>query len=203
NPSGNAMHAVGDSIMAWFGEEAASIADVVAEARGSTVVNASRSSALMTSGESELPAIPEQYQSGDWSWLVVNGGGNDLGDRCGCTSCDGVLDEIVTADGRGGVLPRFVGPVAAGGVRVALMGYPDLPDDAAFGLDACDDEFEVLAMRLTALASHDQRIVFVDMRDVITSTDLDMYDDDHVHPSRLGAATMGAYLAEQMASAER
>ncbi|MEN0061335.1 MAG: SGNH/GDSL hydrolase family protein [Myxococcota bacterium] len=196
------IHAVGDSIMASFAEEGASIADVVSEARGESVANVSVGGALMTLGDPERPAIPDQYREGDWSWLIVDGGGNDLGELCGCDGCDDVLDSLVTSDGRGGVFPRFVGPIAQSGVRVALMGYPDLPDDAAFGFDACDDEFEVLAQRLTTLATFDARIDFIDMRDVISSTDLDMYVDDHVHPSLAGAATMGAYLVERMAAAE-
>ena len=96
HPAAGDLHAVGDSILAWFSEDGTSIPHVAAAARGQSVTNAARSSALMTWGEPELPAIPDQYEAGDWSWLIVDGGGNDLADRCACDACDAVLDEIAT-----------------------------------------------------------------------------------------------------------
>ena len=83
------------------------------------------------------------------------------------------------------------------------MGYPALPPGASFGFDRCDAALASLSDRMAAVATHDERIVFVDMRDIISGADTEMFADDLVHPSEAGAAAMGRYLAERMAASER
>lgn len=197
-PAGNII-AIGDSILEWNLDEGASIPEVVGQARGQEVYNAAISGTMVTEGPE---SIPSQYVEGDWAWLLLDGGGNDLNDRCGCGDCDAVMDEIVTADGTGGALAALVGPVAASGVRVAIMGYPNLPEGAAFGFDRCGEELIELASRQAALASHDDNIIFVDAREFIDSTDTSLFDEDLVHPSVEGGAVMGQHIAEAMDAAE-
>ncbi|MEL6344287.1 MAG: SGNH/GDSL hydrolase family protein [Myxococcota bacterium] len=203
NPGTNDIYAIGDSIMAWNGEEGSAIPDIVGQERGQRAINASIGGTMIT----DFPQEPErsilnQYTDGDWSWLVMDGGGNDLNDLCGCGDCDAVMDSMISADGSRGRLPGFVGPLASSGIRVAFMGYPELPDGAAFGFNRCDDVFAELDARIERMAAFDERIIFVDMAEVITASDLEMFVDDRVHPSAQGSAVMGRHLAQAMDAAE-
>jgi lysophospholipase L1-like esterase len=190
--------AVGDSIFEWHVADGGSIPEVVGRELGREVHNAAVSGALVTWGEPDLPAIPDQYDDGAWSWLVLDGGGNDLNDLCGCGACDAVLDDIVTEDGRGGILPAFLGPVAESGVQVAFMTYPQIPGTAEFGFDRCGPVFEAYRTRLRAMAAFDDRIHIVDAGASIDGTDLSLFDGDHVHPSPEGSATMGRLIADHI-----
>jgi len=199
DPSGNII-AVGDSIFAWHTESGHSIPEVVAEARGQEVANLSVGGTMLHGGADE-EAIPTQYVPGPWDWMLVDGGGNDLNDLCGCGTCDAVMERIISSDSTSGLLPDFVIEVADSGVQVAIMGYPDIPESAEYGFDRCGDELVELSSRQAALAGLHEGIIFVDAREVISGDDLEMFDTDHVHPSVEGSAVMGSLLAEKLASA--
>lgn len=196
-PSGNII-AVGDSIFEWNADEAASIPEVVGQVHGKEVYNAAISGSMVLGDDGE--AIPAQYVEGDWAWLIVDGGGNDLNELCGCGACDEVMDGIVSADGTGGALPALVGPAAASGVKVAIMGYPELPPGTEF--DGCDDELVELSSRQAAIASHSDNIVFVDARDVVGPDDLHLFDEDNIHPSIEGSEVIGQHISDAMAQVE-
>lgn len=187
------LYAVGDSILEWHLGEG-SIPEVMAEALDQPMYNAAVSGAHFLDGEGE--SIPSQLSTGAWQWLLVDGGGNDVNDRCECGDCDAVLDAIVSADGSTGALPDFAREVADAGTEVLIMGYYGLPDGAEFGFDRCGEELEVLSQRQAALADSSDRIHFADAREVVDGTDEAMYDDDLVHPSVEGSAVVGRFLAE-------
>lgn len=190
--------AVGDSIFDFHGGDQ-DVPGVVGEALGRSMVNNAIGGTMVTAGED---AIPAQYTDGPWSWLVAEGGGNDLNDRCGCGDCAGVLDEIVSEDGTAGAMADFALEVADSGVGVVLMGYPGLPDGAEFGFDRCGEWLPRHSARLAALAGQHERIVFVDAREVADGTDLSLFDGDRVHPSIEGSRAMGEHIAAAIEGAD-
>lgn len=187
------LYAVGDSILEWHLGDG-SIPEVMAETLGQPMYNAAVSGAHFLDGEGE--SIPSQLTDGGWKWLLVDGGGNDVNDRCECGDCDEVLDAIISADASAGALPDFARELAGAGTEVLIMGYYGLPAGAEFGFDRCGEELEVLSQRQSALADSSERIHFADTREVVDGTDESMFDGDLVHPSVAGSAVVGRFLAQ-------
>jgi len=193
--------AIGDSVFAFHAEEERGIANVIGEELGLEVADASVSGAYLTAEEGG-DDIREQYQEGDWSWLVMDGGGNDVNDECQCTDCGSNIDSLVSADGQRGALPEFAESVRSAGVRIAFMGYYSVPDNAEFGFHLCNDEVETFRERLVLWAEDDPGILFIDAGDVMTPEDRSLYADDNVHPSVAGSRAIGEHLAAAIAAAE-
>ena len=76
---------LGDSLLAWFREEGASVGDVLDASSSFSVANLAVSGSMVLEGEE---SIPSQYVPGDWGWIVFDGGGNDANDLCECGACD-------------------------------------------------------------------------------------------------------------------
>ena len=95
----------------------------------------------------------------------------------------------------------FVDEVVASGVRVAWMGYPELPEDAEHGFSSCMDELETFSDRLENMADADPDVIFVDARDVVQPDEDALFDDDNVHPSVEGSTVMGRHIADAIQSA--
>ncbi|MEL6346796.1 MAG: SGNH/GDSL hydrolase family protein [Myxococcota bacterium] len=195
------IYAIGDSIMYWNLEDEASIPHVVGEQLDRPIYNAAIGGTEFLSSEEE-EAIPEQYQEGGWSWLLVDGGGNDVNNRCVCGDCGDVLDQILSEDGERGAMADFTREVAASGVRVMIMGYYELPSGADFEFDGCQDELATLSDRQQRLADAVDGIWFADGREVVDGEDLSMFVDDLVHPSIEGSRVVGEQLAQRIAAAE-
>jgi len=196
-PANADMLAIGDSIFEAHRSSGRSIPDVVAERTGHVVHNAAKSGAWATDGGG-VPTIPEQRVDGDFAWLVMDGGANDLNGRCRCGDCDAVLDELITEDATDGVLVAIVEEAVAQGMRVAFMGYPELPDDARFGFSRCGDQLAEHRRRRVRLAERVDGMWFVDASEVVGATDLPYFVDDHVHPSVEGSRVMGEHIVEQV-----
>ncbi len=191
--------AIGDSILQWNVGTGESIPEVVGSSTGLAVTNEAVSGAWLTN-DGVFPSIPDQRVDGDWEWLLVNGGANDLAQRCRCQACDGVLDEMVTPDGARGILPALVAEATGDGSKVVLLGYPEFPDGAQFGLDDCDDELVELASRLATLASATAAAWFVNAADVVRADDAEAFIADLVHPTPEGGRTIGEYVAETISA---
>ena len=93
-----------------------SVADAVEAALGLEVVDRSVSGAryfhaLPISGSAGMN-LTQQFREGPWDVIIVNGGGNDLLFGCGCGRCDGMLDRLISKDGRKGAIPSFVACLA-------------------------------------------------------------------------------------------
>ena len=88
------LYTVGDSILDWFVGQG-SVPEVVGETLDRSVYNAAIAGSHFLDDE----GIPAQYQDGPWGWLIMDGGANDLNDRCRCGDCDDVLDSILSEDG--------------------------------------------------------------------------------------------------------
>lgn len=190
--------AVGDSMFDWNIEEEASIPTVIGEELGIEVANAAIGGAQVLGWD----AIPDQYQSGSWTWAIMDGGGNDLNDECGCGDCGAVMNALISGDGTRGAIPELVATAREDGARVAWVGYYDLPEGAEFGFDRCDDELLVLRERLAAMADADAGVIFVDASDAFSADQLEMYDEDRVHPSVEGGRAVGALVADAIRTIE-
>jgi acyl-CoA thioesterase I len=105
---------LGDSIFDW-NVDRGSIPEVMAEESGLTVASAAVSGAHLSS-EAGAEAIVNQYQPGDWQWVVLDGGGNDLNDRCACEPCE-VEEELEQT------LTEFIASVDS---KVLLWGYYEM-----------------------------------------------------------------------------
>jgi acyl-CoA thioesterase I len=190
--------AVGDSIFDYNVEDEASIPAVIGETLGLEVANAAIGGAQVMGGENP---IPDQYESGDWDWAVMDGGGNDLNDRCGCGDCGDVMDSLLSEDGTSGSIVDLVQQARSDGARVAWVGYVDMPEDADFGFDRCGDELVEIRLRSAAMAEQDDGVIFVDASEAFGADELQYYDDDHVHPSIPGSRAIGELVAAAMQDA--
>ncbi len=192
--------AIGDSIMAFHREAGASIADVIGQQLGVSVVNNAVGGAYLTNDidpeVTELDIRAQYTTNQTWDWLVMDGGGNDFNDECGCGECAATMDDIISADGQSGALPTFVDSVTASGTQVIFMGYYDIPDTAQFGFDRCEAVFTTYKQRVLTLVNANPQLWFVDAGRVVSPTDLTDYVDDHVHPSIQGSQKIGVLIAD-------
>lgn len=184
---------LGDSIMAWNAERGASVADVVAAKLGVRVVSVAVPGSRVLGGSD---AVPDQYAPGPWSWVVVQGGGNDLVEGCGCGACEATLDRLLGSDGGRGAIAELAGRARADGAAVLLWSYYELPADAPFPFGRCNDELVEVRARLARLAASDAGIVLVDGRAAVQPSHPQLYDRDRVHPSAAGSHAIGTQLAE-------
>ena len=184
--------AVGDSILAWHRSTGGDIPAIAARAAGATVTNQSVVGARMLAG------IPAQAVPGDWDWVIVDGGGNDLLPVCGTAQAAATLDAILTGTGQGATAD-LARRMQAGGARIAILGYyPVSVDGGPFA--PCQAELEELEKRQAAFADATPGVIFVDAGDVIDAGNLAAYAADRIHPSRAGAQAIGTYLAERIAA---
>lgn len=190
--------AVGDSLMAWNSAWGSSIPHVMEEALGEPVVDRSIRGAWMTvrdpKDDKGAINIPNQYVSGDWDWVVVNGGGNDLLFGCGCGMCSKVLDRMISKDGMDGQIPTFARRVRDDGARVLFTGYLRSPG-LLTPIEHCKNEGDELEERLIQLASKEEGIVFVSNKDVVPSGGISYFSPDLIHPSRKSSRIIGRKLA--------
>ena len=196
--------ALGDSIIAWNAGESASIPDVIGQRLGRDVVNASVSGALFSADDPEAAKegldIRAQYREGNWGWLVLDGGGNDFGDECGCGECRNVLNELISSSGQSGEIPVFVKGIAESGLKVLYLGYAKPPSGSEF--EACTATLDVFHSRLQSMANSFNNVFFLPNSNVIDSSNLALFDGDLVHPSILGSKIIGERVAEEILKIE-
>ena len=200
-PRGDAARimAMGDSLMAWHAASDRSIADVLADRLGEpvidrSVVGASFTYPLPISGSMGL-RIERQFVQGDWDWVVLNGGGNDLWLGCGCGKCDRQLERLVTADGAAGQIPDLVGRIRATGARVIYIGYLRTPGVTS-PVEGCAPVGDAMEARIAAMAARDDGVVFLSNADLVPVGDRSFHDVDRIHPSPKGSAAIAARVAE-------
>jgi acyl-CoA thioesterase I len=192
---------IGDSVFAFHAEDDRGIANVIAEELGREVADASVGGAYLTA-DGDGDDIRHQYEEGDWTWLVMDGGGNDVNDECSCTACESNIDSLISSDGTRGALPTFARDVLDSGVRIAFMGYYLVPDNAEFGFHLCNDEVASFRERLVLWADDEADVIFVDAAEVISPDDRANYAEDNVHPSESGSRVLGTQLAEAIRNAD-
>jgi acyl-CoA thioesterase I len=201
-PQGDAGEArilmVGDSMLASNRATGAGVAGVIEAALGMPVVDRSVPGAryfhaLPITGSAGL-RLPAQVRPGDWDVIVVNGGGNDLLFGCGCGACSGVLDRLISEDGRSGAIPAFVQSLRQTGAHVVYSGYLRNPGTAT-PVKACGPAGNELDRRLAALDALDVGMTFLAMSDIVPYGDASYHGLDRIHPSRKGSRAIGLRIA--------
>lgn len=195
--------AMGDSMMAWNSLGGQSIPDVVSDVLGEPVVDRSVSGARMIyrlpiSGAAGL-SIPKQYRAGNWDWVILNGGGNDLWLGCGCGQCDRKMDKLISEDAQTGVFPDLVTRIRQDGARVILLGYLRTPGRSS-PIENCRDEGDALDARLMRLAEGDTSVTFLPAADLVPYGDLSFHAVDRIHPSPKASRIIGGRVAEVIQS---
>lgn len=198
--------AIGDSIFEFNSIQGGSIPDVIGEVLGTAVSNAAQAGAHFSNSDSGASAkgldIRDQYVAGNWDWVILDGGGNDYLDDCGCGDCEPYIDDLVASDGLTGEMVDFITGLVSGDTQVMIMGYYDVPSDAQFGFDQCGDEAKEHNRRLALLAAATESVWFISAGDVVSVDDRAAYAQDRVHPSLIGSKAIGEYLAAGIANIE-
>ena len=195
----------GDSAFRWNHLSNRSAADVLEAEIGRPVYSAARTGDLMTKApqcvlpgwcvSAQATSIPQRYIAGNWQWVVVNGGINDLWKRCECGDCQETLNQIEQS------LTDFVLRRVEEGHRVMIWSYYSLPS-GPFGADACNLALQQLSERQRALARTSDKIFWVDGTQALDPSNHQHYFLDKVHPSVLGSRRIGEQLARAILAAE-
>ncbi len=198
--------AMGDSMMAWHSLTGGSIAHTVSAVLDEPVSNHAISGArviykLPVSGAMGMK-ISNQYRKGDWDWVVLNGGGNDLWMGCGCGACEKRMNKMISEDGRKGAIPHMVDSLRKTGAKVIYVGYLRSPG-AWSPIEGCRDDGDALEARIAKLADILPEMYFVSLADLVPSGDRSYHGADMIHPSRKGSAEIGMRVAEVISSVER
>ena len=189
---------LGDSMLATNRGSRQSVGHALSRELGARVNDRSRPGAryfysLPLSGSMGM-RIPAQVPEGRYDWVVLNGGGNDLMFGCGCGKCAGVMDRLITANGRQGAIPDLVSRLRASGARVLVVGYLRSPGVGSV-IEGCRDDGDELDRRITELARLDKGIDFLPMSDLVPPGDRSFHQADMIHPSQKGSAEIGRRIA--------
>ncbi|MEZ5716454.1 MAG: SGNH/GDSL hydrolase family protein [Paracoccaceae bacterium] len=145
-------------------------------------------------------SIPKQWRGGDWDWVVLNGGGNDLWLGCGCQEddCKHKMNRLIAENGRKGAIPGLVSKIRKSGARVIIVGYLRSPGFSS-PIESCKDEGDELEARISRLADLDPGITFQTLTDLVPEGDLSFHAADRIHPSLKGSAAIAGRLARIIA----
>lgn len=191
---------IGDSMLEWQSFKGASIPQVLAKKSKRNVVNRAASGAKLYLSGAEGNArsvIPSQYMKGDWNWVIVNGGANDLFVKCGCNRCNDVLDRLITKDGKMGVLPELATRIRKDGSNVLIVAYyqgnerPNL-------FSKCERVVKELTARKQMLAARLEGVELVRSKFAINPADRSHFALDGIHLSRKGTKRVGILLAQTL-----
>ncbi len=189
---------MGDSMMAVHGVRGRAVADAMEQRLGEQVVDRSVTGArflyaLPISGAAGLN-ITKQYREGNWNWVVLNGGGNDLLWGCGCGPCRGKINRLISEDGRRGVIPGLVSRLRHNGAKVIFVGYLRTPGVTS-PIEHCVDEGQEMDARVARLAALDRGVHFISLQDLVPNGDRSFHAPDLIHPSVKGSDAIGARIA--------
>lgn len=191
---------IGDSMLEWQSFKRASIPHVLAKKTKRKVENRAASGAklFLTGGEGNpRSVIPSQYTKGDWNWVIVNGGANDLFVKCGCNRCNSVLDRLISKDATKGVLPELADRIRKDGPKVILLSYyqgnerPNL-------FSKCERVVKELTNRQIKLAQRLNGVELVRSKFAIDPSDRSHFALDGIHLSRKGTHRVGVLLAQSL-----
>jgi len=143
--------------------------------------------------------IAKQYHGGDWDWVVLAGGGNDLWLGCGCNRCERRMDRMISEDGRRGVIPGLASRIRHDGARLLLVGYMRTPGNGS-PIEHCADEGDTLDARLARLAGLDAGVHFLSLADMVPHGDLSYHAVDRIHPSFKGSRAIARRIARAIAA---
>jgi lysophospholipase L1-like esterase len=196
---------MGDSMMAANRNSGRSVADGIEGQLGEEVIDRSVYAAriiyiLPITGAAGL-SIPAQFQKGEWDWVVLNGGGNDLMFGCGCGYCNAMVDRLISKDGSSGAIPELVARIRKSGAKVVYSGY--LRNPGLFTpVRPCRVYGDELDRRLARMDARDPGMIFLPMSDLVPTGDPSLHQEDLVHPSPKGSAAIAARIAAAIRKAE-
>jgi len=189
---------VGDSMLATHRLSDLAVADAMEKTLREPVVDRSTIGArfhyaLPLSGRAGLN-ITKQYVPGQWDWIVVNGGGNDLWLGCGCMVCDAKIDRLISDDGKRGTIPGFLSELRQTGAKVIYVGYMRSPGRAS-PIEHCRDEGAELERRIATLSELDQGLYYLPLAELVPDGDGSFHALDMIHPSVKGSTAIGQLVA--------
>ena len=190
---------MGDSMLAAHRISGRAVSHTVEKATGipvkdNSVLGARIIYRLPISGSMGLN-IGRQFRKGDWDWVVVNGGGNDLWLGCGCSRCDRKLDKLAAKNGaNAGEIPKLIRKIRRTGAKVIYVGYLRSPG-AGSPIEHCRNEGDELERRVKAFTSSDPGVFHVSLRDLVPSGDRSFHGSDMIHPSLKGSREIGKRIA--------
>jgi hypothetical protein len=192
---------MGDSMMAVHGMTGASVSDAMERRLQQPVIDRSVIGArflyrLPVSGAAGLN-IPKQYRKGDWEWVVLNGGGNDILFGCGCGPCAQRVDRLISKDGRKGAIPGFVSRLRRDGAQVLFVGYMRTPGVTS-PIEHCVDEGREMDARLARLAALDRGVHFLSLDGLVPHGDRSYHGMDLVHPSAKASDAIAARIVDRI-----
>jgi hypothetical protein len=186
---------MGDSVFDWNGETCSDVGDVISFARGERIRDRAVGGTWLDHPDDE--DILSSYVSGDWRWVILDGGANDLNEGCGCDCPDSVLDGLIGPGLDSGAMPQLTQLALDDGAEVLLLGYYEPQPGSEF--ESCLDELEILSARYSALAEATPGLTFVDARDLLSpATSPEAYSADGIHLSELGSERVAQALLELM-----
>ena len=202
---GGDIVAIGDSVMAWNGSQNRSIPDALSASLQRQVISRAVPGAQFDNGSGLAGAVGfdvrRQMPGGQWNWVLMNGGANDLSSDCGCGACGPVVDALIGPGADTGAIPAFIARVRAqSGARVMWMGYYAGPGGGSF--QGCRKYLVEMETRIARFAAATPGVEFVDSEDVIDRRDPALFASDNTHPSARASALIGAYLAREMTARE-
>ncbi|KAB7616359.1 SGNH/GDSL hydrolase family protein [Amylibacter sp. SFDW26] len=193
---------MGDSLLAWHKLTGRSITQVAGKELDISITDRSLSGARMIY---KLPitgtvgfSIPRQYTSGEWDWVILTGGGNDLWLGCGCTRCNRKLNKLISEDTQTGAIPKLVSKLRKKDTKVIYVGYLRTPGQGS-PIDHCRDEGDILESRISALAKHDDGVHFLSLKKLVPNGDLSYHAADRIHPSVKASKEIGKLVADIIA----
>ncbi|WP_281955507.1 SGNH/GDSL hydrolase family protein [Pseudophaeobacter arcticus] len=205
NPKSGVL-VMGDSLMAWNGTSHRAVSDVMEKRLQVEVTDRSVSAARMiyrlpVSGAAGL-SIPKQMPkgAGDWDWVVLNGGGNDLWLGCGCTACRRKMDRLASGDGSSGAIPDLVTRLRNKGAKVIYTGYLRSPGLGS-PIEYCKDEGEELDRRAARMAARDDGVYFLSLADLVPHGDRSYHAFDMIHPSVKGSDAIATRIVDLITGA--
>ncbi|WGI21843.1 SGNH/GDSL hydrolase family protein [Amylibacter sp. IMCC11727] len=191
--------AIGDSMLAAHRISGRAVSNYVERAKGMQVKDNSVLGAriiynLPITGSLGLN-IGKQYRKGDWDWVIMNGGGNDLWLGCGCSRCDRKLNKLAAKNGNGaGAIPKLIKKIRKTGAKVIYVGYLRSPG-AGSPIEHCRNEGDELERRMKAFAKTDSGVFHVSVRDLVPHGDRSFHGADMIHPSIKGSREIGKRIA--------
>lgn len=196
--------AMGDSMMSWNGGGGNSIPEVIANELRQPVMSRAVSGAhviynLPITGSAGLK-ISRQYVKGDWDWVVLNGGGNDLWLGCNCNDCGARMNKMISQDGSKGVIPSNVAKLRATGAQVIYLGYLRSPGVGSI-IEHCRDDGDELERRLARMAQGMNGVHFLSVSGMVPSGDRSFHAVDMIHPSVKASHEIGKRAAAIMRQA--
>jgi hypothetical protein len=189
---------MGDSFMTSNGSEGHAVPDLLKSELNATVKSRAVTGArfvyiLPLTGALGMN-IAKQWRPGNWDWVVMNGGGNDLWMGCGCMRCVKKLNRLISPDGTSGEIPATVARARASGAKVLYVGYLRSPGMGS-PIEHCKKVGDALEARIEAMAKQDPGVSFVSLADMVPHGDRSFHAVDMIHPSPKGSAAATKRIA--------